>query len=540
MFYAYNPIPERASSYHSLNPLPAMLDDIKKTLWATADKLRANMDAAEYKHLVLGLIFLKYISDTFAARRAEIETRLKDPEDEYYYGDANAEDVAAELDDRDYYTSANVFWVPEGARWEAIRNLAKQPDIGKHIDDALALIEGENAKLKGILDKRFARAQLPDGKLGELVDLVSTIGFGDTPDIARDTLGQVYEYFLGMFASAEGKRGGQFYTPASIVKTLVAVLSPHSGQVYDPCCGSGGMFVQSEKFIQAHGGKIGDVSIYGQESNPTTWRLAAMNLAIRGIDFNLGKEPADTFTRNQHKDLRADFILANPPFNISDWWHGSLEGDPRWAYGDPPQGNANYAWLQHMLHHLKQSGRAGIVLANGSMSSSQNNEGTIRAAMVDADVVEVMVALPGQLFFNTQIPACLWFLAKQKKQRQGEVLFIDARKLATMISRVQAELDDAAIARIAQTVAAWRGEPGAGAYEDVKGFCRSVPLAEIAQHGHVLTPGRYVGAQEVEDDDEAFDEKMRKLTEKLGEQMAKGAELDQLIRQKLSGLGYAF
>ena len=524
-----------------------MLDDIKKTLWATADKLRANMDAAEYKHLVLGLIFIKYISDTFTARTSELAARLRDPDDEYFYGDASDEDIAAELEDRDYYTSANVFWVPEAARWEAIRAAAKQPTIGKHIDDALGLIEAENPKLKGILDKRYARAQLPDGKLGELVDLVSTIGFGTDAAVARDVLGQVYEYFLGMFASAEGKRGGQFYTPASIVKTLVAVLAPHQGKVYDPCCGSGGMFVQSEKFIEAHGGKIGDVSIYGQEANPTTWRLAAMNLAIRGIDFNLGREPADTFTRNQHADLRADFILANPPFNISDWWHGSLEGDARWHYGDPPQGNANYAWLQHMLHHLKPTGRAGIVLANGSMSSSQNNEGVIRAAMVDADVVEVMVALPGQLFFNTQIPACLWFLARQKK-RKGEVLFIDARKLGKMISRVQAELDDAAIARIAETVAAWRGEvanlgsEGASitTYEDVPGFCRSVPLAEIAQHGHVLTPGRYVGAEEVEDDDEAFADKMQKLTERLSEQMAKGAELDALIRQKLGGLGYEF
>lgn len=527
-----------------------MLDDIKKTLWATADKLRANMDAAEYKHLVLGLIFLKYISDTFAARRADVAVRLSNPQDEYYYGEASPEDLAAELDDRDYYKSVNVFWVPKSARWETLRAQAKQPEIGKMIDDALSTIEGENPKLKGILDKRFARAQLPDGKLGELVDLVSTIGFGATPDVARDTLGQVYEYFLGMFASAEGKRGGQFYTPASIVKTLVAVLNPHSGKVYDPCCGSGGMFVQSEKFIEAHGGKINDVSIYGQESNPTTWRLAAMNLAIRGIDFNLGREPGDTFTRNQHPDLRADFILANPPFNISDWWHGSLEGDPRWVYGDPPQGNANYAWLQHMLHHLKPSGRAGIVLANGSMSSSQNSEGQIRAAMVEADVVEVMVALPGQLFFNTQIPACLWFLAKQKTTRKGEVLFIDARKQAKMISRVQAELDDDAITRIAETVAAWRGESLDGhseidsglrnEYADIPGFCRSVPLAEIAQHGHVLTPGRYVGAEEVEDDDEAFADKMQKLTENLGEQMAKGAELDALIRVKLGGLGYGF
>lgn len=522
-----------------------MLDDIKKTLWATADKLRANMDAAEYKHLVLGLIFVKYISDTFAARRAEVVARLADPNDEYFYGDASPEDLAAEADDRDYYTAVNVFWVPEAARWETLRAQAKRPDVGKLIDEALSLIEAENPKLKGILDKRYARAQLPDGKLGELVDLVSTIGFGENPSSARDVLGQVYEYFLGMFASAEGKRGGQFYTPASIVKTLVAVLAPHHGQVYDPCCGSGGMFVQSERFIEAHGGKLGDVSIYGQEANPTTWRLAAMNLAIRGIDFNLGREPGDTFTRNQHPDLRADFILANPPFNISDWWHGSLEGDPRWHYGDPPQGNANYAWLQHMLHHLKPTGRAGIVLANGSMSSSQNNEGVIRAAMVDADVVEVMVALPGQLFFNTQIPACLWFLAKKKPAaRKGQVLFIDARKLGRMISRVQCELADEEIDRIAGTVAAWRGEAAAGElvgeYADVPGFCRSVPLAEIAQHGHVLTPGRYVGAEEVEDDDEAFADKMTRLTEQLGEQMAKGAELDALIRAKLGGLGYEF
>jgi type I restriction enzyme M protein len=521
-----------------------MLDDIKKTLWATADKLRANVDAAEYKHLVLGLIFVKYISDTFTARRADIEVRLKDPADEYFFANATPEDIAAELEDRDYFKAANVFWVPEGARWETLRALAKRPEIGKIIDDTLTIIESENPKLKGILDKRYARAQLPDGKLGELVDLISTIGFGADASTARDVLGQVYEYFLGMFASAEGKRGGQFYTPASIVKTLVAVLSPHNGQVYDPCCGSGGMFVQSEKFIEAHGGKIGDVSIYGQEANPTTWRLAAMNLAIRGIDFNLGKEPGDTFTRDQHPDLRADFILANPPFNISDWWHGSLEGDPRWVHGDPPQGNANYAWLQHMLHHLKPTGRAGIVLANGSMSSSQNSEGQIRAAMVDADVVEVMIALPGQLFFNTQIPACLWFLVKQKKQRQGEVLFIDARKLGKMISRVQTELNDEAIARIAETVAAWRGEVENGAsitdYQDQPGFCRSVPLAEIAQHGHVLTPGRYVGAEAVEDDDEVFADKMQKLTEQLGEQMAKGAELDALIRRKLGGLGYEF
>ena len=522
-----------------------MIEDIKKTLWATADKLRANMDAAEYKHIVLGLIFVKYISDTFQTRRDELTRRFADADDDYFLPDATPALLAEELEDRDYYKEVNVFWVPETARWESLRAQAKQADIGKRIDDALSLIETENPKLKGILDKRYARVQLPDGTLGELVDLVSQIGFGESGDTAknhaRDLLGQVYEYFLGQFASAEGKRGGQFYTPASIVKTLVAVLAPHHGQVYDPCCGSGGMFVQSEKFIEAHGGKIGDVSIYGQEANPTTWRLAAMNLAIRGIDFNLGKEPADTFVRNQHPDLRADFVLANPPFNISDWWHGSLEGDPRWVYGTPPQGNANYAWLQHMLHHLKPTGRAGIVLANGSMSSSQNSEGDIRRAMVEADKVEVMIALPGQLFFNTQIPACLWFLVKEKRARQGEVLFIDARKLASMISRVQCEFTDEVIAKIAGTVAAWRGENISGEeYADIAGYCRSVTLAEVAEHGHVLTPGRYVGAEAVEDDDAGFAEKMLKLTETLGEQMAKGSELDQLIRQKLGGLGYEF
>ena len=530
-----------------------MLDDIKKTLWATADKLRANMDAAEYKHLLLGLIFVKYISDTFAARRAEVASRLADPKDEYYFEDATPEALALEMEDRDYYKSVNVFWVPEAARWEALRSKARQPDIGKHIDEALTLVEFENPKLKGILDKRYARAQLPDGKLGELVDLISTIGFGDNPSTARDILGQVYEYFLGMFASAEGKRGGDDHTPRSVDWLLVSVLAPVRGKVYDPCCGGASTLALADTYSKLHGGNSGDLSIYAQEANPTTWRLAVMHLAIRGIDFNLGREPADTFVLNQHKDLRADFILANPPFNISDWWHASLTGDARWQYGDPPAGNANYAWLQHMLHHLKPTGRAGIVLANGSMSSSQNSEGQIRAAMVEADVVEVMIALPGQLFFNTQIPACLWFLVKKKTHRKGEVLFIDARKQATMISRVQSEFTDEVIARIANTVAAWRGElpdrhsreggnpePQSPAYADIPGFCRTVKLAEIAQHGHVLTPGRYVGAEQVEDNDEDFATKMQQLTEKLGEQMAKGAELDGLIRQKLGGLGYEF
>lgn len=539
------PLKKKPGRKAAVTATSSTLQDLEKTLWATADKLRANMDAAEYKHLVLGLIFLKYISDSFTGRRVELERRFADANDDYYLGSDDTELLASELEERDYYKEVNVFWVPEEARWESLRASAKQVDIGKRIDEALAAIEAENPPLKNILDKRYARAQLPDGKLGELVDLISIIGFSGDAHQARDLLGQVYEYFLGQFASAEGKRGGQFYTPASIVKTLVAVLNPHHGKVYDPCCGSGGMFVQSEKFIEAHGGKLGDVSIYGQESNPTTWRLAAMNLAIRGIDFNLGREPADSFIRNQHSDLRADFVLANPPFNVSDWWHGSLEGDPRWVYGTPPQGNANYAWLQHMLFHLKSSGRAGIVLANGSMSSSQNTEGNIRRAMVEADVVEVMIALPGQLFFNTQIPACLWFLTKQKVARPGEVLFIDARKLGSNVSRVQIELLDSDIERIAQTVANWRGEPldvggEISEYTDIPGFCRSVTLAEIAEHGHVLTPGRYVGAEAIEDDDEAFAEKMQNLTALLGEQLAKGTELDQVIRQKLGGLGYEF
>ncbi|MFN7156845.1 MAG: SAM-dependent methyltransferase, partial [Acidovorax sp.] len=367
----------------------------------------------------------------------------------------------------------------------------------------------------------------------------STIGFGDTPDVARDTLGQVYEYFLGMFASAEGKRGGQFYTPASIVKTLVAVLNPHTGKVYDPCCGSGGMFVQSEKFIEAHGGKKGDVSIYGQESNPTTWRLAAMNLAIRGIDFNLGREPADTFVRNQHPDLRADFILANPPFNISDWWHPSLEGDARWVYGDPPRSNANYAWLQHILHHLKPAGRAGIVLANGSMSSNQNNEGQIRAAMVQADVVEVMIALPGQLFYNTSIAACIWFFNREKSRafdRKGQVLFIDARQLSLESpTRTTRALSNHAIQRISHTVDSWR----AGDFSDIPGFCHSASLEEMAAHDYNLSPSLYVGSSGSTDtNDDSFHTSMHRTTTKLKEEILRSEELVSNLRQVLAKLGY--
>ena len=532
--------------------LSHMNQDLKKTLWAAADKLRSSMDAAEYKHIVLGLIFLKYISDAFDERRAQLLAAFKDEAGDLYLPDAA--DHAEALEERDYYTMANVFWVPAEARWEHLREQAKQASIGVRIDHALEQIENVNPPLKGILDKRFGRTQLEPGKLGELVDLVSTIGFGEGHR-AKDLLGEVYEYFLGQFASAEGKKGGQFYTPASVVKVLVEVLAPHQGRVYDPCCGSGGMFVQSEKFIEAHGGKADDISIYGQEANPTTWRLVAMNLAIRGFAADLGKEPADTFHRDQHPDLRADYVLANPPFNISDWGGERLAEDRRWAYGTPPAGNANYAWLQHILHHLSPRGQAGVVLANGSMSSSQSGEGDIRRAMVEADVVDVMVALPPQLFFNTQIPACLWFLARDKsgraaagdskspaRDRRGEVLFIDARKLGRMDTRVNRVFDDEDVALIAATVHRWRsdGEDGADEpYADLPGFCRAVKLAEIAEHGHVLTPGRYVGAEAAEDDGEAFNDKMERLTAQLAEQLAKGVGLDEVIRDKLGAMGYA-
>ncbi|WMY08669.1 class I SAM-dependent DNA methyltransferase [Paraburkholderia phenoliruptrix] len=520
-----------------------MNQDLKKTLWAAADKLRSSMDAAEYKHIVLGLIFLKYISDAFDERRTELVVAFAEDGSELYLEDAD--DRAAALEERDYYAMANVFWVPEESRWESIRAQAKQADIGTRIDAALEAIEASNSSLKGILDKRFGRSQLEPGRLGELVDLVSTIGFGAKQQ-AKDVLGEVYEYFLGQFANAEGKKGGQFYTPASVVKVLVEILAPHKGKVYDPCCGSGGMFVQSERFLESHGGKFGDISIYGQEANPTTWRLVAMNLAIRGLDFNLGKEPADSFHRDQHPDLRADYVLANPPFNISDWGGDRLIDDRRWAYGTPPAGNANYAWLQHILAHLSPRGQAAVVLSNGSMSSNQNNEGIIRKALVEADVIEVMVALPPQLFFNTQIPACLWFLAKDKtkngRDRRGEVLFVDARKLGRMETRVNRVFDDEDIQLVGRTVHAWREDREVQSderYADVPGFCRVAKLEEISGHGFVLTPGRYVGAEEADDDDETFNGKMEQLTAQFAEQIARGAELDLVIREKLGRLGYA-
>jgi type I restriction enzyme M protein len=520
----------------------AAAKDFKAVLWASADKLRAQMDAAEYKHLVLGLIFLKYISDTFAEHRAKVLAMVSSPDSDFYIGDDPA-DHEAVLEDRDYYTQENVFWVPADARWESLRARAKQPDIGQLIDQALVAIENENPTLRGKLDKRFGAAQLEPGRLGELVDLISTIGFADDQR-SGDVLGEVYEYFLGQFASAEGKKGGQFYTPAHVVKTLVAVLAPHKGRIYDPCCGSGGMFVQSEKFIQAHGGKRDDASIYGQESNPTTWRLAAMNLAIRGFNANLGQEPADTFARDQFPDQKFDYILANPPFNISDWGGEKYESDPRWVYGRPPVGNANYAWLQHMLWKLRPGGEAGVVLANGSMSSNQSGEGQIREAMVRGDVVEEMVALPGQLFLNTQIPVCLWFLTNDKTQRgrdrRGETLFIDARQMGTMKTRVERVLTDEDIEKIAGTVHAWRADGEvADAYENVAGFCYSAKLAEIEKNGFVLTPGRYVGAADQDDDDEPFDQKMKRLSALLRQQQQEGAKLDAAIARNLALLGFA-
>lgn len=501
----------------------------KQKLWKTADQLRSNMDAAEYKHVVLGLIFLKYISDSFSALRNKMQ------EDDYYKNNPQYIDE----DMRDYCTEHNAFWVPNEARWEFLRDNAPQPNIGKLIDDAMLSIEKENPKLKNILNKNYARLSLPQGRLADLINTISTIGF-ENGQTAPDALGEVYEYFLGMFADAEGKRGGQFYTAASVVKTMVAIMAPtENHKVYDPCCGSGGMFVQSERFVQLHQG-TGNLSIYGQESNPTTWRLAAMNLAIRGIEFNLGQEPADTFHNDQHPNLRADYILANPPFNISDWGGEKLTKDPRWQYGIPPSGNANYAWIQHMLSHLAPSGVMGTVLANGSMSSNTGGEGEIRQRLLENDLVECMVALPGQLFFNTQIPVCLWFLRKQKK-RKGEVLFIDARNLGFMADRTRREFTDADIAKIADTYHAWRGDefaPEGKAYADVKGFCKSATLDEIKANDYVLTPGRYVGVAETHEDDEAFSAKMARLTAELAEQMTESAKLDAKIKENLAKIGW--
>lgn len=496
-------------------------------LWLAADKLRSNMDAAEYKHVVLGLIFLKYISDAFEEKyQALLNEEWSDPEDQ------------------DEYRAVNVFWVPKEARWEYLQNNAKQHDkIGKLIDDAMLAIEKDNPSLKNVLPKDYARPALDKQRLGELIDLVGTIGLGDKENKSKDILGRVYEYFLSQFASAEGKKGGQFYTPRCIVQLLVEMLAPYKGRVFDPCCGSGGMFVQSEKFVEAHGGKLGDIAIYGQESNPTTRRLARMNLAIRGIDGDLGREHADSFRSDQHKDLKADFVIANPPFNDSDWWTEKMADDVRWNYGTPPKGNANFAWVQHFLHHLSPSGKAGFVLANGSMSSNTSGEGDIRKAIVEADLVDCMVALPGQLFYSTQIPVCLWFLSRKKvKERKKQTLFIDARKMGQMIDRAHKELTGEDIKKISATYHNWRGEEIPGEelqeYEDIPGFCKSATENEIKEHGYVLTPGRYVGAEELEEDDEPFEEKMNRLTKQLGEKFEESRKLSSEIESNMERLGY--
>jgi type I restriction enzyme M protein len=498
-----------------------------------ADALRGSMDAAEYKHVVLGLIFLKYISDAFEEQHARLEEERAD---------------GADPEDQDEYRAQSIFWVPPGARWAKLKKQARQPTIGQVVDDAMAGVERDNPALKGVLPKDYARPALDKNRLGQLIDLISNIRVGDEASRAKDVLGRVYEYFLSQFASAEGKKGGEFYTPRCVVKLLVEMIEPYRGRVYDPCCGSSGMFVQSVEFIRAHrtgngnGGKAkGDISIYGQESNYTTWRLARMNLAIRGIDGQVAH--GDTFHNDRHPDLKADFILANPPFNVSDWGGERLRNDRRWQYGVPPAGNANFAWVEHIVYHLAPAGMAGFVLSNGSMSSNQSGEGEIRRNLIEAQLVDCMVALPGQLFYSTQIPACLWFLARDRKNgrfrdRRGEVLFIDARKLGRMVDRTHRDLTEQEIGRIAGTYHAWRGEKGAGEYGDVAGFCKSATFAEIREHGHVLTPGRYVGAEPQEADREPFEEKMRQLTAALREQQAEAAKLDASIAANLKELGY--
>ena len=501
-------------------------NELEKTLWAAADKLRSNMDAAEYKHVVLGLIFLKYISDAFNS----LYQKLAENKGEY---------EGADPEDPDEYLANNVFFVPETARWQYLQDRAKQPEIGKYLDDAMDAIERINPPLKGVLPKIYGDPELNKQRLGELIDLIGTVGFQQDAHKSQDLLGRVYEYFLGQFADAEGKKGGQFYTPASIVKLLVEMIEPFNGRVYDGCCGSGGMFVQSEKFVLNHQGSIKDLSIYGQESNPTTLRLARMNLAIRGIDAQL--ELGDTLLNDRHPDLKADFVLANPPFNVSDWSGEQLRDDIRWKYGVPPVGNANYAWLQHFIHKLSPTGTAGIVLANGSMNSNTSGEGDIRKNMIEAGIVDCMVALPAQLFYNTMIPACLWFLARDRtnhkfRDRSNEILFIDARKLGTMINRRNKEFTDEDIAKISGTYHAWRGE--GGEYADIPGFCKAATIAEVRANNYVLMPGRYVGTEEAEDDGVPFEEKMATLTAQLAEQFAKGNELQERIRENLRGIGY--
>ncbi|HST57339.1 MAG TPA: class I SAM-dependent DNA methyltransferase [Longimicrobium sp.] len=562
-----------------MNTEQDFLNEFDKKLWTSANKLLPSLDAAVYKHVILGLVFLKYVSDSFDERQEELRRQFTNPEDDYYLPrddyDSDAEwqeAVAAELEQRDYYAEKNVFWVPVEARWQSLRDSAKlatganlpwttadgKPERMRSVpwllDNAMEAIERENSKLKNVLRKElFVQMQVDGHKLGELIDLFSDANFHAEEHNGRplnlkgkDILGHVYEYFLGQFALAEGKKGGQYYTPKTIVSLIVRMLRPFRGRVYDPAMGSGGFFVQSEEFVEEFGGKLGQISVYGQESNPTTWRLAAMNMAIRGIEFDFGEGPADSFTADQHRDLRADFVMANPPFNMKEWWNAKLENDPRWQFGTPPQNNANFAWIQHMLHHLGHGGSMALLLANGSMSSTASGEGEIRKALVEQDLVECMLALPGQMFTNTQIPACIWFLTRTKAAREVDgrkladrhrrILFIDARQMGYMKDRVLRDFTREHIRRITDTFHAWQQGKD---YEDVPGFCKSATREEVRGHDHVLTPGRYVGAEDTEHDDEPFRDKMARLAATLQEQFEEGARLEERIRKNLDACGYA-
>lgn len=498
-------------------------ESVERTLWKAADKLRKNIDAAEYKHVVLGLVFLKYISDAFE----EMYSTLTEGKGEY---------AGADPEDKDEYIAENVFFVPSSARWKFLQSHAKQPTIGKTVDDAMDVIERENSSLKGVLPKVYARQNLDPTSLGELIDLIGNIALGDAKSRSADILGHVFEYFLGEFALSEGKKGGQFYTPKSIVELLIAMLEPYKGRVFDPCCGSGGMFVQSEKFVLEHQGKVNDLSIYGQESNQTTWRLAKMNLAIRGIDSSQVKwNNEGSFLKDEHKDVKVDYIIANPPFNVSDWSGDLLRKDARWQYGVPPNGNANFAWIQHFLYHLAPNGTAGFVLANGSLSSNTGGEGDIRQSLVKADLIECIVMLPKALFLNTGIPACLWFLRRGKPKRKGETLFIDASELGYMIDRKNRAFDPTDISKVADTYHNWL--QNSEEYHDIKGFCKSAEIKDIEKHKFVLTPGRYVGIPDEEDDDIPFEEKIATLTGNLKEQMQESAQLDEEIKKQLLKIG---
>jgi type I restriction enzyme M protein len=518
---------------------PRQAKTLEQRLWDAADALRGNQEPSEYKHVVLGLVFLKYISDRFEERRKAIEITLSDPNSDDYIPNAARREQF--IESRDEYTSHNVFWVPADARWDSIQAKAKLPSIGQDIDKAMDLIEKENPVIRGVLPRNYGREGLDKGRLGQLVDLIGSIGFTETDDHGSDdVLGRVYEYFLGQFAGKEtGKDAGAFYTPRWVVKLLVEMLEPYKGRVYDPAAGSGGMFVESSKFVKAHGGKRTDISVYGQEFTDATWKLAKMNLALRGIEADMGDRSADSFTQDLHPDLRADFVIANPPFNVSNWWDAKLADDPRWKYGTPPEGNANFAWVQHFLYHLAPNGTAGFVLSNGSLSSMNGGEGDIRRKLVEADLVDCIVALPDKLFFNTGIPVSLWFLSKNRhgnghRERRGETLFIDARKLGSMVSRKLRELTEADIARIADAYHSWRNHEGA--YEDVQGFAKAARTDEIEKHAFVLTPGRYVGAEEVEADDEPIGDKIERLSAELFSEFEHGRNLELAVRERLRGL----